>query len=343
MAWLIYTSLILAGTIHPDFDKLGLVILAIYTCRYISFSTSWPFFCLALLLVMTTPFVGGTGNLLYAAQFLIIGFIFSGSTKFAQHPEYFAKHKNAFYICHAGAVLFGAIQAVLWSGAGIPILLDVFLPGKYDSIFTNPNPFGIVSGVAFVMICLDQALPRNKKIILAIIFLIGVFLSRSSSAMLLPLMLLAAYLVRVRFKIFLVSTVIIIASVFIFAPEMSELFLNKRLMIWRFGLDQLAGNYMIGIGFGEFQKIARNFIGNFGVHSLYIEVLISGGIVGFILFILGIIKPLFQKSAKRQTSLPYFGILLISLVESLLLFDEIVLLCLLLALATLHSQNPSAT
>ncbi len=169
---------------------------------------------------------------------------------------------------------------------------DYFIdPYRADSFYSNPNPFSVVSVLLICLLDASSVRFRENKLLYSML-VIGAILGGAS----ISIVAMFAYLVTKYFKprpLVVIGGLLMVVFFPLLlddAPWLVSLY-NKRVAIWEAGLAMLSDSFLLGVGFGMFQK-TNELLGDLGVgsqyglHSMYYSFLVESGLVGFVLLIL---------------------------------------------------------
>lgn len=303
----------------------------------------WLLLCLYV--VIQSVFLNNLTGCLYGVLFFCTYLMGCGISRL--HEKYF----EMTYIVKVIAwmqcvfVVFGIVE-VVFVAFGIDVFYrDYFLdPYRADSLYTNPNPFSIVSVLLIVMLLSVGVRWRRNKLTYSLLA-IGTGLGGAAMAGLCAVIYLGVRLVRI--PPILIILLLMFGIFFPFLVETNDLVLaiyNKRVQIWDVALSMLSSNALLGIGFGVFQKTNFLFEGGvgpqYGLHSMYYAFLVEGGYVGFSLLITCLYFMLRRFWSLNSTYYPVFVALLFSqLTEFYLDHEEIFMLLFAVCLAVLLSPR----
>lgn len=191
-----------------------------------------------------------------------------------------------------------------------------YLYGRSSSLFDNPNHLGIFLALMFI-IGLYFFIYNKKKIYIVgnIIIILGLLFAGSRSALLalfIGILLLLGWsnkykIMHIKLKnLMMIIIVLIILSIIIFSSSqfnridiMFEALKSRdletatgyRATIWRNALVMFKDNLVFGVGSGNFQQEVVSYMGESrGIHSMYLSLLVENGLVGFLLFIIFLIR-----------------------------------------------------
>lgn len=195
-------------------------------------------------------------------------------------------------------------------------------PGRVDSTFPWPNPFGIYIAMLFLTLWSYNLLIRNKKTywVISVIYLTALFLSGSRGSMLCTLIALPFIFIfsgKYNIKRYLIDTFACLAISAIFIVILMEILpytqkigaglgsllgflvrpndftvsaVGGRLEFWKVALKLWAKRPLLGYGLGSYytayytQYVNNGWYSRFA-HNEYLQIGSELGIVGFILFL----------------------------------------------------------
>lgn len=185
--------------------------------------------------------------------------------------------------------------------------------GALTSIYTNPNTFGLVSMISFLLSNILNIVNKNKIYkINMIVQIVGVIFSKSRTSALGIILYITLYYILKKRKKLLKIIIVLAGSVgLIFYSKMilssktnsQSNFFNGRIELWIIGI-KIGIQNLLGIGTtdkiesiaGEMTKnqILINLIKEAGFHNILIQIFVINGIVGIICF-MGIFLSLIKK------------------------------------------------
>jgi hypothetical protein len=230
-------------------------------------------------------------------------------------------------------VAIGIIDFILYLKFGYVSFLRTYdIDWSVESLFGNPNPFGMASAIAACFVLSSDQ--KSKKFLKSVFLIIGIIISGSKMALgTLVLFLLIIRLDRKKLSFIIVALFSIATYVFIKYQDLVVLALNKRLAIWKEGfkfVSQTDYGSLIGLGSGTFQKYYSSDP-NMGLHSYYIHLLVEAGGAGFLLFLTMVIY-LFIKFGNSKDLSILFLILTSGLTENFILNEQIIQLAFILTI-----------
>lgn len=217
--------------------------------------------------------------------------------------------------------LFSKIGNVIAFMSLIPAFFSTFISDpRHDmrspSFFFNPNYYGAV--ITFViLLCAYRLLTEKQNRTLLIIAitanLYGLWQADSQSAIFsIALGILLLLLFTKRYKTFVVVVVLALlgAMAIIFVPQLDFLLprisgaaqnITKRATIWQAGIQGFLENFLFGRGLMGYLQIHEKFGGakNFHCHNLFIDLLLSFGIIGVAPLAAFVVRPI-KKSFKSK-------------------------------------------
>jgi len=300
MIHIFFIGYILSALVFQDFDKLGILIYGTIGLLYrlqrfyvINLKLDLLLLFIIYLIIVSlyySLYKSLFFGLLFLLQFGLIYYIYieiskNGDKLIYQWVKLFIQYQVIF-------ILIGLIDFTLYKNGIISPIRDYTISWKVDSLYGNPNPFGIVSGISFVLLFYLKNLFKKFRNIYLGILLIGVFLSGSDMALLITLVgvILKYFHLRLTYKILLVF--VILSAIYIINADLTYLYslFNKRIEIWIVAFSHFQNNYILGIGTGSFQDSVDsigNTLGinhNYGLHSMYLWLLIECGLIGFLIY-----------------------------------------------------------
>jgi len=217
----------------------------------------------------------------------------------------------------------------------IIILLFNIFANPIDQIrqiggFNNPNQLGYYSVVLMTILYYNK---ENIKFIDLIFILLALWisiLSLSKAAIVANVIMIMANINKKNIKSILILIFITFVVILIFSIGKSIDYkeaLSQSKLVWRFAniFNETDSALIEGRGYGRIKEIGINIIWGFGeggfnrykimtgmeTHSTFITVLLSYGIIGFVLFILYFLYPLIiKKSSFRSYFKIFIGIIL---------------------------------
>ncbi|MBQ8337754.1 MAG: O-antigen ligase family protein [Oscillospiraceae bacterium] len=198
--------------------------------------------------------------------------------------------------------LFSKIGNVIAFMSLIPAFFSTFISDpRHDmrspSFFFNPNYYG--AAITFViLLCVYRLLTERENLVLLIIAIVanlyGLWQADSQSALFsIAFGVLLLLLFTKKFKTFVIVTVVLVlgALALIFVPQLDFLLprisgavenITKRMTIWQAGIQGFFENFLFGRGLMGYVQIYEKFGSpkNFHCHNLFIDLLLSFGIIG---------------------------------------------------------------
>ena len=294
MVHIFYIFLFLSDFALDSLDKIPLFIYGgLGWCLVVS---GWRIALPALMLFVFALYLFATAFILenthVLIQYAVLFFLYTGLLNYIlvqmkSHPDWFDHAVSQFVSWQSAVIFIGCFDYVAFSYGYISPIRDYLTSNKVDSLFSNPNPFGVMSGLAFCFIAAGYggklSLLTGIKCVLCIG---GVLLSDSSSALLLPLCFFVFKLAgRARFYFSFLVLLFGVAGIFCMDVSILEDVLNKRLAIWGSGFEMWADSIWFGIGTGNFQLLNSSFGAGvvsygYGLHSMYMWLIIETGLIG---------------------------------------------------------------
>lgn len=359
-----FISLFLAELVWPSFDKAPIVIfgtwglIRLITVRQLRVTVSELLFMLfmvsMLITCITVGFSGDTPQylLLFILQFGLISFIVTSQKK---DPDFIKTAIRSFVNWNVFIGAVGIIDYVLYQVGVTSIIRDYYLASKVDSFYAGPNIFGILCAFSLMFHIRQYNLKTlvTRQLAKTVILYLAVLVS--ASAMALGLLLLFIVMQKLNaLRVLVIATLVIVALVsfevfYGFQNVPYQLILNKRLELWVDAFAMWSDSVFFGIGTGNFQlnngvQFDTGESGqDYGLHSLYLWLIIETGIVGSVIFLALIIHLLVKslRTTSSQFAIPIFTLLLVSqLTEFDLDHEELfVLLFWLVAVSLLRSNE----
>jgi len=242
-------------------------------------------------------------------------------------------HKNygAFFWKTLFTFLIGMLTIGLVLGVVIPDI-GILAGGRFKGILGNPNGLGIFLNLTFILYMvirefnLTEFTKKENFFILLVIF-VSLFWSGSRNGLMSVFMFYLVYrVVRIHWSL----AIVVVAFVIIFQDlifggflELIQFFQlgdyfrvdsieegSGRKIAWVFGWSQVQNYYFIGGGFGHDENIFRpNYYWlekmghNGGVHNSYLSFWFDSGIIGLLLYFLGLIT-----NVLKSIQISYIGI-----------------------------------
>lgn len=261
-----------------------------------------------------------------AQLFVLFFFSYIYIKKIGRLEDYY----NAMYLA---GICLGVYSLYLYGG--ISGFLTIMNTGhRMGELVGNQNTYGLAFANAALVAFYYYFFNNEKRhIVLAVILIFFGFSSGSKKVAFLLLiglffLILAKYGIRKLFKVILYSFVsLLIGWVFIHLPifstilERLELYMsvsgnssdNLRAELIRYGLELFSENPLLGYGLNNYQLF--HWSGLYS-HNNYIEVLVSLGIIGFIVYYLIFIKSAIVLFRKRKCLKPIHFLLAFSILSS---------------------------
>lgn len=241
---------------------------------------------------------------------------------------------NAMYLSGIGLIFYS-----LYVYGGLSGFLAIMSTGhRMGDLIGNQNTYGLVFANA-ALVALYYFFFNNEKrhVLLAGLLIFFGFSSGSKKVAFLLLigllfLILSKHGIRKLFKVIFYSTVsLLVGWVFINLPVFStilkrlESYLsvsgnssdNLRAELIRYGLELFAENPLFGYGLNNYRLFHWSGVYS---HNNYIEVLVSLGIVGFIVYYLIFVKSITTLFRKRRYLNPIHFLLIFSIISSFI-FD----------------------
>ncbi len=350
MVHLFFISLILSDLVHTSFDKLAIIvfgILGLYSwlikrkLKLFAFEAFYLFF--VFMMLVTAIKVNFSGNtfqylFLFILQFGLLSYILDQQLK---NKHYIANCFEQIIKWNLFVSLVGIFDFMLYKIGIVSPIRDYFYSFKVDSFYPSPNVYGVISAFCLVFTLRKVELTGYSytRMITLIIFSISVLLSTSSMALGIPLLYLIIKRLNHFYMVLAVAGVIILISYWeLYAgyPDIPvDLILNKRLEIWIHAFQMWLESPYFGIGTGNFQLFndlqfsGRDIGSSYGLHSIYMWLIIETGIVGtfaFILFFITAVVRIYNYKKKRIIFSFFLLIFICQLTEFYLDHEEVFVL-----------------
>lgn len=211
-----------------------------------------------------------------------------------------------------GFSLIMVIVISAYVGGGYVIIEKGFLV-RFAGGFLNPNSFGTSALMAvflniFVLTSQNvKTLNRFFSMVFVGIGILGVLISGARSNMVglfIGLLVIIMHIPNIQRKIkFIVGLLIIVFIVFLFVPQNVKATLEyriniqtiqetrgaKRFDLWHAYIEAMPKYILIGNGFGRKREVIQTFSDIISTtHNRYLAVLVEFGIIGLLLFIMGL-------------------------------------------------------
>lgn len=347
MIHLFFISLVLSDLVFSAFDKLPIVLVGLaglYTWAFKrkfklhAFELMYLIFLMAM--VATTIKVGFTGNtiqylFLFALQFGVLSYIIERQQK---NDRYIEECFDSIVKWNVIISIVGMLDFLLYNVGIISPIRDYFYSFKVDSFYPSPNIYGVMSAFSLVFTIrkIEMYGLTYTRLAVAIIFLISILLSTSSMAFGIPLVYLVVK--RLNYLLMTLGVMVVIFTISYWElyagyPNIPiDVILNKRLEIWINAFQMWSESPYLGIGTGNFQIFndlqlyGRDIGNNYGLHSLFMWLIIETGIIGTAIFIFFIIAVLIRvnRYAVRKSVLAFLSLIFVcQLTEFYLDHEEI--------------------
>lgn len=253
----------------------------------------------------------------YIPIFSLIIIFYSINFDFNFFKTFFKKIKNFVLVCCVFSFFLLLFGSIVWDSEHgylnyinqLPFIYQRIM-GDYpiyraSAFFVNPNTFGLwlLIGLASLLCWVDDSFRKNISL-----FIIGVgfFLSFSRGALLAVFIFLFIYSFFLKkYKTLLFISIFSILGYLIieisgfssFVDLSNSRFsssLNSRDIAWDMLLESIANNLLLGVGFGVSNEIVLNIdeLG-FSSHNLHLQFAAEIGLIGYILFLLVYLYPVF--------------------------------------------------
>lgn len=336
-----FLGLILSEILHPDFDKLGVVIYGGLGLSYLLMrgKTTYTQIELFFLLFVFYLFVSIPlyKHMAYTPVYSALFFLHFGILNYilinrSANSEYIKNLFITFVNWQSVVAVIGIIDFLLFYYGITSPIRDYDVSWKTDSLYSNPNPFGIMSAIALLLAINGYVSNKRYLPFAAVVNGLAIICSGSTMAILLPGVF---YIAKLPAKIVLLTATI--CSLIVMVVLLSNgtqidyigLF-NKRIEIWLYGLQMWESSPYVGIGTGNFQLYSYLIPGNeiidnrYGLHSLYMWLIVETGVIGTIIFGIFIWRYFYsvQKYRKAKFLVPFMLVLLASQITEFYLDHE---------------------
>ena len=334
MIHIFFLGYIVSVFYNSDFDKLGILIFGtlglVYHVKY-NFQKRLPLYILLLFniyliitLLLFQDYEPLRFSILFILEYGLLYYIYFSIVKDGKQLLYKWIQLLIFY--QIIFIFIGLVDFILYQNGVVSEIRDYTASWKVDSLYHNPNPFGIVSSLSFILLFyIDDLFKKYKKVLMGILFL-GVLLSGSSMAFLILLIgIVFKYLsLSDIYKLIATITLLLGAYFFLSDGEFINLISNRRVEIWLNAFEYMKENPLFGIGTGNFQLLDDKLINEFGqkhtygTHSMYVWLLVECGVIGFVIYISFLISLFLQEGNTQQNTilLTYFKKILLTLLLS---------------------------
>lgn len=266
---------------------------------------------------------------LFRLTFLFSFFIFPINPKILSD-----KFHKVFNLVIFANVIFGLIQYFFWPDFTYFDSLD-WDPHLFRlvSTFFDPTFTGLIFLLFLIKIFLDQKIPFRKTLLFTTYLALALTYSRSS---------LIAFLVSFSFislktkktKIFFIALIIFLLTIISLPRQAGEgtklertSSIKAKIENYKEGLNIFTKSPIIGHGYNNLSFVRnisnKNSHANFGFDSSLLTIITTTGIIGFILFILGIKNEFIQSNLTKKTF--WIAILFHSLFANSLLYPWILI------------------
>ncbi len=295
MIHIFFIGYVLSVLIHQDFDKLGLVVYGViglsYRVRNISTINTRAdillLFCLYLIFSSIAFFTNEVlfVSVVFLLQFGIFYYVYLKVTKHGD--ELIFSWLKMLIIYQVVFVVIGLIDFTLYQNGIVSFIKDYAKDWKTDSLYGNPNPFGIMSSVLFLsLLYFKNLLYQFRKLLLAILIM-GVFLSGSDMALVIAIAgsLLKIISLKSAYKFLGIFIILGAALLVNLDADFLDGVFNKRLRLWTYALYLYQGNYLFGLGTGGFEDIVYSQFGlGYGLHSMFFWLITECGALGVLIY-----------------------------------------------------------
>lgn len=292
-----------------------------------------PFFLFGTIALSQAPMVNFGNSAMKTLSFVLLLMVVPGYfiKCFRMYGPQFLKDVILFYGC---LFLVGVIL--------IPVAPNVvFLVGRFSGIYGNPNGIGIAATILFLLIFITNKkfsglLSGNELRLMYLLIALAILLSVSRNTM----MSLMLFLLFARFyeMSLLAGFAILVAAIMAFelinnniVQIVTSLGLGKylraeaiadgsgRALAWRVAWKQIQFQFYMGGGFAydewyfyenRYWLMAKGHQG--GVHNSWLALWLNTGIIGVILFAVGLFRTFGKALAKTRLSLPIMYAVLFS-------------------------------
>ena len=257
---------------------------------------------------------------------------------------YFDKYEN---LIRDLALVFG-INILIQISYVLLFSQNQYSSERWSGLTSNPNSFGMFSAIAFwanfCTFVLRVDWKRPLTLIFILLSLLGLYTSLSMTSLISCLISTFYFLVSYRYKIkpmkFLIVIILSVTLIFLSILNLDgQIFsfeslnverssdLSGRLGIWTLAIDLITMKPILGWGYDRnFNVINFSELPTFHFHNGYIDLIIKGGILVLILFIIGIFKFFKNNSLltvnQRLLSTSYFLLIAIYNLTEVSFFSE---------------------
>ncbi len=263
---------------------------------------------------------------LFRLTFLLSFFIFP--------PKIDKKIKRFFYLIIFSNVIFGLIQYFIWPDFTSFKSLN-WDPHLYRlvSTFFDPTFTALIYLFLIIIVFLNKKIPFRKIILIISYIALSLTYSRSSYIAFFVAFSFIAY-EKKNFKIFIFSSLLIFSTIFLlprFEGEGTKLertsSISAKIENYQEGFNLFSKSPIIGHGYNNLFNIRQinnpNSHANFGFDGSLMTILTTSGIIGLILFILGLKTIFIQGNLTTKTIL--ISVLVHSLFANSLLYPWVLL------------------
>lgn len=193
---------------------------------------------------------------------------------------------------HAFFILIGLIDLIFYYN-GVVTFIHEYIGWKTSSFYRSPNYLGILSGALFGFVLLSGVAIRARKLYLFILVLSTIISGSTMAMLLVP----ASYVLKhISIRLAVITAVVMAAFLTVGSitwagvGEWVRNALNYRLEIWLAALEVFGDHKFFGMGTGMFKENVT-FPGDvegmsvsFGLHSIYLWLLIECGLIGLSIY-----------------------------------------------------------
>lgn len=361
-----FVFLILADLVHQELDKVPVVIFGcmglyyLFVVRKLKITKAEFFYIIFILSMFTSAiFVGFSINImlylvLFTLQLGMVSYI-----TFHQMRDFGYLERSMGWVVSWNLLIgvFGILDFVFFQMGVVSPIRDYFHSYKVDSFYASPNIYGVMA--SFCLIYLLGGVKffsfKFSDVAKIILLTVSVVLSTSTMAMGLVLLFLMYKLLQniAFYKLvgvfFVLITSLILLGVYVGVDNMPiQSILNKRLELWVESFNMWSKSPFFGIGTGNFQILndvefdGVSTKGEFGLHSLFLWLIVETGIIGFISFFIFVLSVLHasRRHAHRRFAIVVFVLILISqLTEFYLDHEEVFMMLFWMSIVSLTITN----
>lgn len=349
--FLTYLCLFLRDVSGYKFDNLSLVVMGGYGWVVVLYRMKFPIDKITVSFLLVVIYIGATSyihpNSLHVFKYFILFFFVVGSylffKKIFQSDRLYQKFNEYFVFFQSFVALVGVVDYLLFNYGVISLVRDYTVSNQVDSFYNNPNPFGVMSVFAFIVLADGEKFSRKTLFFLGPVLLAGVFSSGSNMS----LLLVFSWLFLRSFGLF--KVIVCYAAVLVFLQAIAfdfSLVLNKRMDIWSKAYSMWIDFPVLGMGFSNFQllnenlDIYTNINSTHGLHSMLAWAIFELGLLGGVLFGLFVCFVFFaSQKGSSHTQVLLIIILLSQITEFFLDHEEVFIMFFIATVARISAVN----